>query len=71
MIETGKAITGCVVTRLEYNNILALFLLLFYSNESFDILVDRVCERLIYKNVVIKAFELRGETMSRFISSSM
>jgi len=29
LVETGKAITGCVVTRLEYNNILALFLLLF------------------------------------------
>ena len=42
LVETGKAITGCVVTRLEYNNILALFLLLFYSNEKFDILVDRV-----------------------------
>ncbi len=60
-VETSKSITGCVVTRLEYNNILALFLLLFYSNESFDILVDRFCERLIYKNVGIKAFELRGE----------
>ena len=71
IVETGKSICGCVVTRLEYNNILALFLLLFYSNESFDILVDRVCERLIYKNVGIKAFELRGETMSRFISSFM
>jgi hypothetical protein len=60
-VETGKAITGCVVTRLEYNNILALFLLLFYLDEKFDILVDRVCEKLIYKNVSIKEFELRGE----------
>ena len=31
VVETGKCITGYVVTRLEYNNILALFLLLFYS----------------------------------------
>ena len=61
LVETGKAITGCVVTRLEYNNILALFLLLFYSNEKFDILVDRVCEKLIYKNVSVKDFELRAE----------
>ena len=61
IVETGKSITGCVVTRLEYNNILALFLLLFYSNEKFDILVDRVCEKLIYKNISVKEFELRGE----------
>ena len=60
-VETSKSITGCVVTRLEYNNILALFLLLFYSNEKFDILVDRVCEKLIYKNISVKEFELRGE----------
>ena len=61
LVETGKAITGCVVTRLEYNNILALFLLLFYSDDKFDILVDRVCTKLIYKNVSVKEFELRGE----------
>ena len=61
LVENGKAITGCVVTRLEYNNILALFLLLFYSNDKFDILVDRVCEKLIYKNVSVKDFELRAE----------
>ena len=61
IVETGKSICGCVVTRLEYNNILALFLLLFYSDDKFDILVDRVCEKLIYKNVTVKEFELRGE----------
>ena len=61
IVETGKCICGCVVTRLEYNNILALFLLLFYSDEKFDILVDRVCNKLIYKNVSVKEFELRGE----------
>lgn len=60
-VETSKSITGCVVTRLEYNNILALFLLLFYYEEKFDILVDRVCEKLIYKNISVKEFELRGE----------
>ena len=31
IVETGKSICGCVVTRLEYNNILALFLLLLVS----------------------------------------
>lgn len=61
LVETGKSITGCVVTRLEYNNILALFLLLFYSDDKFDILVDRVCNQLIYKNVSVKDFELRAE----------
>ena len=61
IVETGKSICGCVVTRLEYNNILALFLLLFYSDDKFDILVDRVCEKLIYKNVSVKEFELRAE----------
>ena len=60
-VETSKSITGCVVTRLEYNNILALFLLLFYSDSKFDILVDRVCNKFIYKNVSVKEFELRGE----------
>ena len=44
LVETGKVITGCVVTRLEYNNILALFLLLFYSDDKFDILVAIVFE---------------------------
>lgn len=61
LVETGKSITGCVVTRLEYNNILALFLLLFYSDDKFDILVDRVCIKLVYKNVSVKEFELRAE----------
>ncbi len=61
LVETGKAITGCVVTRLDYNNILALFLLLFYSDAKFDILVDRLCQKLIYKNVSLKEFELRGQ----------
>lgn len=61
LVETGKAITGCVVTRLEYNNILALFLLLFYREEKFDQLADRVAYKVIYKNLSIKEFELRGE----------
>ena len=66
LVETGKAITGCVVTRLEYNNILALFLLLFYSDDKFDILADRVCEKLIYKNISVKEFELRAENKEAF-----
>ncbi len=66
LVVTGKAVTGCVVTRLEYNNILALFLLLFYSDSKFDILVDRVCEKLIYKNISVKEFELRAENKEAF-----
>ena len=64
LVETGKAITGCVVTRLEYNNILALFLLLFYSNDKFDILVGRVFEKFIYKNVSVKEFETDEESVN-------
>ena len=50
LVESSKAITGCVVIRLEYNNIL----------------VDRVCEKLIYKNVSVKEFELRAENKEAF-----
>ena len=60
-VITGKTIQGCVVTRLEENNVLALFLLLFYSNEKFDLLADRNAYRLVYKNLSLKEFELRGE----------
>ena len=60
-IITGKTILGCFVTRLEYQNVLALFLLLFYYEEVFDLLADRICEQLIYKNLTVKSFELRGE----------
>ena len=60
-IITGTAIQGCFVTRLEYQNVLALFLLLFYYEEVFDLFADRICEQLIYKNLTVKSFELRGE----------
>ena len=35
-IITGRSIEGCFVTRLEYQNLPPLFLLLFNSAESFD-----------------------------------
>ena len=38
----------------------------FYSYDKFDILVDRVCEKLIYKNVSVKEFELRAENKEAF-----
>lgn len=61
LVETGKIITGCVVTRLEKNNVLALFLLLFYYQQKFDLWADRICEKIIYKNLSVKAFELRAD----------
>ena len=60
-VITGRSIQGCVVTRLEENNVLALFLLLFYREEKFDLLADRNAYKIIYKNLSIKEFELRGE----------
>lgn len=58
-IETGKLIQGCFVTRLEYLCAKALFLLLFYNESSFDFYADRGFEKIIYKQVLIKGFELR------------
>ncbi|MGN0750921.1 MAG: hypothetical protein ACI4LS_10590 [Treponema sp.] len=40
--------------------------MLFYSYDKFDILDDRVCEKLIYKNVSVKEFELRAENKEAF-----
>ena len=60
-IITGRTIQGCVVTRLEELSVQALFLLLFYREEKFDLLADRVAYKVIYKNLSIKDFELRGE----------
>ena len=59
-IETKKEITGCFVTPLESLNVSALFLLLFYNNQTFDIYTDRVFEKKVYKNVLVKSFELRA-----------
>ena len=63
-VITGRTIQGCVVTRLEESTVLALFLLLFYREEAFDLLADRVAYKVIYKNLSIKEFELRGENKS-------
>ena len=65
-IETGKLIQGCFVTRLEYLCAKALFLLLFYNEETFDLYADRCFEKVIYKNVLIKGFELRGDNDQAF-----
>lgn len=60
-IETKKDITGCFVTRVDAHNVSALFLLLFNFDEPFDIYTDRIFEKKVYKNVLVKGFELRAE----------
>ena len=52
-VITRRSIQGCVVTRLEEATVLALFLLLFYREEKFDLLADRVAYKVIYKNLGI------------------
>lgn len=65
-IETGKLIQGCFVTRLEYLCTKAMFLLLFYNESSFDLYADQGFEKVIYKQVLIKGFELRGDNGEAF-----
>ena len=60
LVITGKKIQGCFVTRLEYQNVLALFLLLFSPDDKFNVLTDRKAAKLIYKNLSIEKFELIG-----------
>ncbi|EID83961.1 hypothetical protein MSI_26280 [Treponema sp. JC4] len=65
-IETGKLIQGCFVTRLEYLCAKALFLLLLYNEQTFELYADRGFEKIIYKRVLIKGFELRGDNGDAF-----
>lgn len=65
-IETKKEITGCFVTRLEALNVSALFLLLFYNDQTFDIYTDRVFKKKVYKNVLVRSFELRATNGDAF-----
>lgn len=65
-VVTGETIQGCFVTRLEYLNVLPLFLLLFKPDDKFDIYTDRVCEKTIYKYLTVKEFELRAENKEAF-----
>ena len=58
-VITHKEIEGCFITRLDYSAIQCLFLLFFYDNESFDLYADRGFEKIIYRNVNFRAFELR------------
>ena len=65
-VVTGKIIEGCFITRLEYLNVLSLFLLFFNSSEMFELYADRIYEKVIYKNLLPKSFELRAENGEAF-----
>ena len=65
-VVTGKIIEGCFITRLEYLNVLPLFLLFFNCNEKFDLYADRIYEKVIYRNLIPKSFELRAENGEAF-----
>ena len=60
LIETQKILTGCIKTKLMYQNILFLFLRLFNFNDSFDIFADRKYEKIIYRNARLQRFELEA-----------
>ena len=66
LVITGKTIQGCFITRLEYHNVLALFLLLFSPDDKFNVLTDRKAAKLIYKNLSIEKFELRADNDKPF-----
>lgn len=66
LVITGKTIQRCFVTGLEYQNVLALFLLLFSPDDKFDVLTDRVASKLVYKNLSTDKFELRADNAKPF-----
>ena len=55
----GYEISGCFVSLLTYEETIPL-LKLIAERKTFDILIKRGSSKLIYKNVKVKAFELRG-----------
>ncbi len=58
--ETGKTVTGCFVTLITMSDIRELLSLITSPEESFDILMNRGYDKIIYRNLTIKSFELRG-----------
>ena len=60
-VITRRDIEGCFTTRLDYDVVQCLFLLFFYYEDSFDLYADRIFEKIIYKNVKTRGFELRGD----------
>ena len=58
--ETGNTITGCFVTLITMSNMRELLALITSPEEPFDILMNRDYEKIIYRNLTIKSFELRS-----------
>lgn len=58
-IPVKKAIEGCFVSRLTFDNIGELFEILV-DDVSFDLLINRKVEKTAYRNVKALSFELRG-----------
>ena len=66
-VVTRQVIEVCFVTSLDYSCILTLFLLLFKNDiESFDLYANRIFEKITYKNIKVKNFELRAENGEAF-----
>lgn len=59
--EVGSAISGCFVTLITATNMRELLKLITTPEETFDILMNRGTEKVIYKDLTMKAFELRGQ----------
>lgn len=59
--EVGSAISGCFVTLITATNMRELLKLITTPEETFDILMNRGTEKVIYKDLHMKAFELRGQ----------
>ena len=64
-IQSGSAILGCFVSRLEYSNIYFLFSLVS-SGDVFDLFISHVVSKLVYRNLGVKSFELRAECNEPF-----
>lgn len=56
----GFEVSGCFVTRLSNASIIPLLKLLQDPEKPFDLLIDRVTEKIIYRNISVKTFELRA-----------
>lgn len=56
----GFEVSGCFVTRLSDTCVIPLLKLLQHPEKPFDLLVDRVAEKIIYRNLVVKDFEIRA-----------
>lgn len=58
--DNGKAIRGCFITLITMSNMRELLSLITSPEESFDILMNRGYEKVIYRNLTLRSFELRS-----------